>query len=66
MGNGTRDSFTYLLYIRVSTKYASDRNPLTQPSAQAFSLASLSARSLGKSERRVSLGDATAHGRVQD
>ena len=39
-----------------------------QPSPWAFSLAPLSARSLGKSggSRRVSLGDVTAHGRVQD
>ena len=37
----------------------------TQPSPQAFSLAPLSAWSLGKSVR-VSLGDVTAHGRVQD
>ena len=37
-----------------------------QPSPQAFSLDPLSARSLGESISRVSLGDVTAHGRVQE
>ena len=39
--------------------------PLLQPIPLAFSLAPLSAGSLGESGR-VSLGDVTAHGRIQD
>ena len=59
----TRASFSYpeLPWVAV----AQSANPLTQPSPWAFSLDPLSARSLGKSGR-VSLGDVTAHGRVQD